>query len=150
MTMDRATACYAGRLFDLLETREGIGEMSESGGLSNHLDGAEAQRLLDLVVVGMTGEDHHGQLGVAGANARESSEAAQPRHDEVQEDPIDPCGLQQLDRLRCVQADQRSISVGPDGLGDHLGDRRLIVDDENAHPSPHGRVSRPLRSAVKE
>src|SRR4030095_2444151 len=105
MTMTRTRRIYPrgpGVSSAVLEAGQRFGEMGQRRRLPDHLHRSQAERLLHLVLVGMTGEDHDGKLRVAGADAGERGQAAQAWHHEVHEDAIDLGRLQELDRLRRV------------------------------------------------
>ena len=94
----------------------------------------------------MAGEDDHGQLGVSAPDAGERGHPPEPRHHEVEEDPVHGGRLEQVERFGCIETHKRSIPTGADRFGDDLGDRGLVVHDENPLRGDHwpeypGRVS---------
>jgi len=64
----------------------------------------------------MSREDHNGNQRVATPDPGENGQAAEPRHDEVEKDPLNGSGLQYPQALGAIERDERLVTEGADRL----------------------------------
>src|SRR5882672_8151125 len=131
------------------ESRKDLRELGEAGRLHDHFGGAQRHRLAGLLVPGMSREDHNGNQRVATPDPGENGQAAEPRHDEVEKDPLNGSGFQYPQALGAIERDERLVTEGADRLRDHLGDGRIIIHHKYSHGSRRLAVSGPAAGSSR-
>ncbi len=83
--------------------------------------------------LGMSREDHHGEIRESAPDARQYREAVQSGHDEIKENAIDRRGFDDIERLNAIEGHQNVVSFDAQNLCEYLGNRRVVFDDKYAH-----------------
>ena len=107
--------------------------MGERGRLADHIDRPKCQGLSNPLLVSVAGENDDGQLRVASPDTGQRREASQLRHYKVEEYPVDGGGLEQVESLHGVEANQGLVAVSADRLGNDLGHGGFVINDKNSH-----------------
>jgi hypothetical protein len=108
--------------------------LREPSWLHDDLGGAQRHGLASLFPLGMSRQDHDLKVRMVTPDPGENSQTAEPRHDEVEENPLNGSRLQHQQALVPVEGYQRLMAKAPDRFRDHFGHRGIVV----YHQDPHG------------
>ena len=111
-------------------------ELLELEGLGEVMVRAEANALDRRVDRAVSGHHEHGQIGIEATDAAEELEPVDAGHAEIGDEGVDVAVVDLGEGA--LGAGQRNALVARVGeaVGEHLGHRRLIVDDEDARALP--------------
>jgi hypothetical protein len=86
----------------------------------------------------MSRKDHHWQIRKSAPNARENRETIESRHDEIKEDTIDRCGFNDIERFNTIEGHEDVMPFDSQNFGEHLGNGRIVFDNQYAHGRVRG------------
>jgi len=99
---------------------------------------AEFARPVDRLCFGVSREDDNRQIREATSNTRENRKTVEPRHDEIKEDTIDRRRLQDIERFNAVEGHEDIMPFDAQYLRKHLGNRRIVLDNQYSHGALRG------------
>ena len=108
-------------------------QVSKRAGLRKDVYSAEFARPKGCFGFGMSREDHHRQIRESASDPRKNGQTIESRHDEIEEDTIDGRGFDHVERFDSVKGHKDVMPFDPQDLGEHLGDRRIVFNNQYAH-----------------
>lgn len=89
----------------------------------------------------MSREDDHRQIRKSASDARENREAVESRHHQIEENAIDRCRFDDIERFDSIESHEHVVSFDAQNLCEHLSNRGIVFDDEYAHGGvPEGSI----------
>ena len=88
-------------------------------------------------------------MRIATPDPGENGQAAEPRHDEVEEDPLNGRRFEYPQAFGAIEGDERLVTEAADRLRDHLGHRRIVIHHQDSHGSRRVPVSGPAASSSR-
>jgi hypothetical protein len=113
-------------------------QIPERAWLREDIDRAELARPVSCFGLGVSREDHHGQVRKSASDARKNRETIESGHDEIKEDTIDRRSLNDIERFNSVEGHEDIMPFDSQNFGEHLGNGRIVFDDQYAHRQVRG------------
>ena len=112
---------------------EHLRQIPKGAWLREDIDRAELARPMSCFGLGVSREDHHWQIRKSAPDSRKNGKTIKSRHDEIKEDTIDRRGFDHLERFDSVEGHEDVMSFYTQNFGEHLGNGRIVFDDQYAH-----------------
>jgi hypothetical protein len=132
------------------EVSEHLRQIPKGAWLREDIDRAELTRSVSRFGLCVSREDHYWQVRKSASDARENREAIESGHDEIKEDAIDRRSLNDIERFNSVEGHENIMPFDSQNLGEHLGNGRIVFDNQYAHKCPRGGSIRAEGSARQD
>ena len=113
-------------------------QIPERAWLGEDIDRAQFARPVGGFGLGVSRKDHDGQIRKSATNARKNGKTIESRHDEIKEDTIDRRGFDNIERFNPIEGHEDVMPFDSQHFGEHLGNGRIVFDNQYAHGRVRG------------
>src|ERR1700730_763306 len=115
------------------EVPEHFRQVPKRAWLREDINRAELARPVSGFGLGVSREDHHWQIRKSATNARQNGKTIESWHDEIKEDTIDRRGFDNIERFNPIEGHEDVMPFDSQHFGEHLGNGRIVIDNQYAH-----------------